>query len=252
MERYFDINKPGYSIKCKLYCEQIREIQHVVVFLHGFGGHKDNKTAARFAEAAMSKFKKMAVLAFDWPCHGSDVRKKLTLEDCGIYLDYVLEYIREELHVTDICAYATSFGGYLTLKYLHEKGNPFRKIAFRCPAVMMYDAMSNRIMTEENRRLLEKGKEAQVGFDRTVKVDQDFVNELREQDVREMEFLDFADDLLVIQGTKDEILPYEEVMKFCDDNVIECILIEDADHRFQDLQKLKLAHSHIIQFFAAR
>ncbi len=251
MERYFDINHPGYSIKCKLYVEQIREIQHVIVFLHGFGGHKDNKTAERFAETAMSKFKKTAVLAFDWPCHGTDVRKKLTLEDCSLYLDYVLEYIRGELHVTDICAYGTSFGGYLTLKYIHEKGNPFRKIALRCPAVMMYEAMYHRIMTEENIKLLERGKEALVGFDRTVKVDQNFINELKAVDIREMDFLDFADDLLIIQGTKDEIIPCGEIQKFCDDNVIECILIEDADHRFQDLQKLKLAHSHIIQFFAS-
>ncbi len=249
MVRYVDINQPGYSIKCKLYCEQIREIKHVVVFLHGFGGHKDNKAAERFAETAMSKFKKMAVLCFDWPCHGSDVRKKLTLDDCSIYLNYVLQYIREELQVTDICAYGTSFGAYLTLKYIHEKGNPFRKIAFRNPAIAMYDALSDRIMTEENQNLLERGKEALIGFDRLVKVDQDFIDELRANDIREMEFYDFAEDILVIQGTKDEILSYEDVQQFCDENVIECILIDNADHRFQDLQKLKLAHSHMIQFY---
>ncbi len=252
MIRYFDINKPGYSIKCKLYCEQIRDIEHIVVFLHGFGGHKDNKAAEHFAAAAMSKFKKMAVLAFDWPCHGTDVRKSLTLEDCTTYLTFVLKYIHEELQVEDICAYATSFGAYLTLKYLHEKGNPFRKIAFRGPAVGMYDAMSHRIMSEENMKLLERGKEALVGFDRKVKVNQILVDELRDTDVRSMEFLDYADDILVIQGMKDEVLDYKEVQRFCDDNVIECILIDGADHRFQDQQKLKLAHSHIIQFFSEK
>ncbi len=250
MVRYLDINQPGYSIKCKLYCEQIREIEHLVLFLHGFGGHKENKAAERFAQAAMSKFKKMAVLCFDWPCHGTDVRKKLTLEDCSIYMDYVLQYIRKELHVTDICAYGTSFGAYLTLKYIHEKGNPFRKIAFRNPAINMYEAMSGRIMTEDNRKLLERGKEALIGFDKMVKVEQAFIDELRENDIRDMEFYDFADDILIIQGTKDEILNYEDVQKFCDENVIECVLIDKADHRFQDLQQLKLAHSYIVQFFA--
>ncbi len=250
MEKYFDINKPGHSIKCKLYCEKIRELEHVTVFLHGFGGSKENKTAAHFADAAMSKSKNMAVLAFDWPCHGNDVKKKLTLDDCSIYLDHVLGYVRDELHVSDICAYGTSFGACMVLNYIYENGNPFRKIALRNPAVDIYEAMSERMMTEENKKLLERGKEALAGFDRLIRVDSSFLDELREKDVRKMEFYDYAEDIFVVQGTKDEVVGREEVVKFCEDNVIEYALIEGADHRFQDLQKLKLAHSYIIRFFA--
>ena len=77
MVKYIDINRPGYSVKCKVYCDAFRDAEHVIVFAHGFGGHKDNKAAERFAQTALSKIKKAAVFVFDWPCHGSDVRKKL-------------------------------------------------------------------------------------------------------------------------------------------------------------------------------
>ncbi len=249
MEKYFDINNPGYSIKCKLYCDAPREIDNCVIFLHGFGGHKDNKAAMRFAENVHSKMKRSAVLTFDWPCHGKDVRKKLTLSDCDTYLSMVLDHVTNEIKAKNIFAYATSFGGYLTLKYISEHGNPFKKIALRAPAVTMYYSMQERVMTPENQAALAKGKEALVGFDRLIKIDNDFISELKSFDVTEKEFIDFADDIIIIQGVQDEIIPEEKVRDFCEDNVLEYIPVEGADHRFQNLDLLKLAHSHIIQYF---
>lgn len=250
MEKYFDINRPGYSVKCKLYCDAPREIDNCIIFLHGFGGHKDNRAAARFAENVHSKMKRSAVLTFDWPCHGKDVRKKLTLEDCGTYLQYVLEYVTEEIGAKNIFAYATSFGGYLTLKYITENGNPFKRIALRGPAVTMYYSMQERIMTPENQTALSKGKEALVGFDRKIKVDREFIEQIKNFDVTEQEYIDYADEILVIHGEADEIIPEETVRNFSEENVLEYIPIPRADHRFQNLDLLKLAHSHIIQFFA--
>lgn len=249
MIKYLDINNPGYSIKCKVICDNFREIEHVVVFAHGFGGHKDNKAAEKFADTALSKIKKLAVYIFDWPCHGKDVRKKLELDDCDTYLTMVIEYIRTEMQVEDICAYGTSFGGYLILKYLHDHGkNPFRKIALRCPAISMGDVMYQNIMTDENRALLKRGKNVMAGFDRTVLVDQKFLDDIRENDIREWEYFDFADDILILHGTKDEMVPFDVSQKFAEDNVIEFIEIENADHRFQDLNKMKLAHSYMVEF----
>lgn len=250
MTKYFDINQPGYSIKCKIMGENIRELKRIILFCHGFGGHKDTKAAEHFADAALSKMKKTAVLVFDWPSHGNDVRSKLTLEDCDTYLSIVLEYIHNTLHVDDVCAYGTSFGGYLILKYLHDHdSNPFRKVALRCPAVSMYNIMYGRVMTEENKAMLAKGKDIQAGFDRKVLVDQAFLDALSDHDIRKWDYLDFADDILIIHGTKDEIVPFDEVKAFTENNVIEFVPIEDADHRFQNLDKMKLAHSHMIDFF---
>lgn len=249
MERFFDINAPGYSVKCKIYCEKIREIDHVIVFTHGFGGHKDNRAAARFAETAMAKFKRIAVMTFDWPCHGSDVRKKISMDDCVTYLDLVLDYIRSEIGTDDIYAYGTSFGGYQLLRYLHIKGNPFQRIALRCPAIPMYEVMRDRIISGNQMDLLEKGKDASVGFDRKVLIGMDFLKEMEACDVRQYEYFDDADQILILHGTKDEIIPEEIVREFSENNVIEYIPIEGADHRFQDLNLMNLANSHIIRFF---
>lgn len=249
MVRYFDINTNGHSIKCKITCDNIRELQHIVIYAHGFGGHKDNKAAEHFAESIQAKMKKVGVLCFDLPCHGTDVKKKLLLEDCFTYFDYVLDYVKNEWPGAKIYLYATSFGGFLAFHYIKRNGNPFVKAAFRCPALKMYDAFAGRILTEENKELLDKGKDILAGFDRKVRIDKPFLEEVKGMDVTELDMLDFADDILIIHGTSDEIIPCDVVKKFADDNVIECIIVENADHRFKDLDKLKLAHSHMIDFY---
>lgn len=249
MEKTFDINRPGVSIKCKIYCDKIREIDSLVLFMHGFGGHKDNQAAAHFAESLMSKVKRTAVLAYDMPCHGSDIRKKITMQDCYTYLEIVLEYIRTELNVNDIYLYSVSFGGFTAFNYIADHGNPFKRAAFRCPAVKMYDSMASRILTEENKELLAKGKDIMAGFDRKIMIDQKFMDEIKMLSDKQLDLIDYADDLLIIQGTSDEIVSCDTVKQFADDNVIECILVENADHRFRDQDKLKLAHSYIIDFF---
>lgn len=250
MVKYFDINEASNSIKCKVICDNFRETKHVVLFVHGFGGHKDNKAAESFAEAAMSKIKNLAVFIIDLPCHGKDVKKKLTLSDCDTYISLTIGYIQNEMKVEDICAYGTSFGGYLLLKYLHDhEKNPFRKIALRCPAVSIGDVMYNRMMTEENRVLLDKGKDIQAGFDRKVLIDKAYLDDLNNHDIRKYEFFDYADDIMIIHGTKDEIVSFDESQKFAEENVIEFIPIDGADHRFQNVDKLKLAHSYMIDFY---
>ncbi|MCQ2524159.1 MAG: lysophospholipase [Lachnospiraceae bacterium] len=252
MVRYFDINNPGYSIKCKIFTESMRDINKVIVFMHGFGGHKDNKACEHFAEAALSKMKKAAVVIFDWPCHGTDVRKKLTLEDCDIYLTMVLDYIKDTW-TDEIYAYGTSFGGYLALKYIHDhESNPFKRIALRCPAISIGEVMYSRILSRESAEALEKGKDVEAGFDRKVLINKAFLDELMDKDIRKWSYLDFADDILIIHGNKDEIVSIDESRNFCDNNVIELIEVEDADHRFQDLNKMKLAHSHMIDFYTGK
>ncbi len=252
MEKYFDINEQKLSIRCKLYCRDPHSIKKVVVFLHGFGGHKDNHACARFAEQTISKYKTTAVLVFDWPCHGSDARNKLSLADCDTYLTLVLDYIRRTWTTDEIYCYATSFGGYLVLKYITEHGsNPFRKIALRCPAIGIFRSMDQVILKPDDKLALEKGKDVAVGFDRLVKINKSFLEELKENDIREREFFDYADDILIIHGTNDEIIPFEEAESFSEDNVITLIPVEGADHRFRNPKQLDQAHSDILKFFFA-
>ena len=170
MEKYFDVNQSGYSVRCKLYCGDVRSIKKAVIFGHGFGGHKDNKAAEKFAGKLISKHKDFCVVTFNWPCHGDDARKNLLLDECDKYLTFVLDYVKKQFETEEIYAYATSFGAFLFLKYIAEHGyNPFRKLALRCPAITIYDSMIHRIMSQDDYDKILKGKPVLVGFDRKIK-----------------------------------------------------------------------------------
>ena len=249
MHRYFEINENGHNIRCKLYCQDLHSIGRVVIFCHGFGGHKDNGAAEKFAERLLSKYKGFAVVTFNLPCHGDDVKKKLSLSDCDTYLTLVNAHVRQKFATDEVYVYATSFGGYLVLKYISEHGNPFRKIALRCPAVNMYDVITSAIMTSSDLEKLGKGKDIPVGFDRKIMVSAAFLEELKENDIRQRDYLDYAEDILILQGTADEIVPFDAGYAFADNNLIECIPIEGADHRFRDPRKMDQAIKLILEFF---
>lgn len=250
MERYFEINEKGRNIRCKLYCGDLHKIRRAVIFCTGFGGHKDNKAAEKFAERLLSKYKETALVTFNWPCHGDDVRKKLCLEDCGGYLDSVIAHVQTHFQPEALYAYATSFGAYMVLKYILEQGNPFKKLALRCPAVDMYGVLRGKIIAPEEWGRLEKGKEIPIGFDRKVMIGLPFLEELQANDIRQRDFLDYAEDILILQGTADEVVSPAETEAFAENNLIEYVPVDGADHRFQDPRKMDTATKHILQFFA--
>ena len=229
-EKYFDINESGYSVRCKLYCNDVRAIKRAVIFGHGFGGHKDNKAAEKFAAKLLSKHKDFCVVTFNWPCHGDDARKNLLLSECDKYLTFVIDYVKKQFETDEIYAYATSFGAFLFLKYIAEHGyDPFRKVALRCPAITIYDSMIHRIMTPDDYEKILKGKPVLVGFDRKIKIGKPFLEDL--------------------EGTKDEVIPIERSAEFADQNVIEFVPMQNGDHRFTDPKIMDLAIHTIISFF---
>lgn len=249
MERYFEINEGGHNIRCKLYYNNIRDIKKVVIFCHGFAGHKDNGAANKFADRVLAKYKDIAVLIFNWPCHGDDVKKTLKLDDCMEYLSTVVQYAKTQYSTEEVYCYATSFGGYLTLKYIAGEGNPFKKIALRCPAVNMFSVLTNTIMNLEEFEEIQKGKSVPVGFDRKIDVSPQFLNELHSEDIQLKDYRNYADDILILHGTEDEVVPFEAVNSFADANLIEFISVEGADHRFQNPVCMELATKRVIEFF---
>lgn len=250
MQKYFDINESGYSVRCKLYCSSVNEVKRAVIFGHGFGGHKDNKAAEKFASKIISKHKDISVITFNWPCHGDDARKNLLLSECDIYLTLVIDHAKKWFGTDELYGHATSFGGYLFLKYIAEHGNPFRKIALRCPSINMYTTITNRLMTADDMEKIRKNKPVLVGFDRKVKIGRQFLEDLREYDISEIDYMDYADDILILHGTKDEVTPFDDSAAFADRNVIEFIPVPNADHRFTDPKTMDFAIHEIIEFFA--
>ena len=249
MEKYFEINEQGHNIRCKLYYNDLSSVKKAVIFNTGFAGHKDNNAAKVFSEKLLSKHRDVMVLVFNWPAHGDDVKKKLNLEDCSTYLKLVINELRTRYSIDQLYSYATSFGGYLILKYISEYGNPFRKIALRCPAIDMYSVLTNTIMQQDEYDRILKGKDVQVGFSRKIVVSKSLLDDLKANDIRERDYLDYADDMLILHGTKDEVAPYDDSLDFAEQNLIEFITVENADHRFQNPAHMSLANKLVMEFF---
>lgn len=250
MEKHFDINEDGYSVRCKLVAsKEARTYERVVICTHGYGGNKDRANIQKFAEKETAKYKTDAVIAFDWPCHGQDARKKLVLSECMEYLTLVVNHVKNVLQAKEIFIYSVSFGGYLTLKYIAEIGNPFRRIALRCPGIRMYDLMRANV-SDDDWTKIEKGKDVMIGMERKMKVDRQLFDDLAASDVRKYEYFDDADDMLILHGTADTTVPIEDSQAFAENNVIEFVPVEGADHPFRDPKLMDFAIHTIIEFFA--
>jgi dipeptidyl aminopeptidase/acylaminoacyl peptidase len=89
-----------------------------------------------------------------------------------------------------------------------------------------------------------------VGFDRKILVGSDFLEDLKCHDIRQLDYLDYAEDILILHGTADEIVPFDSSCSFADNNLIEFIPVENADHRFRDPQKMEFAIKQILSFYA--
>lgn len=250
MEKYFDINEAGHSIRCKEYFEgNRRDVTHWVVACSGFGGNRDNHAVARFAERITGKYRGYGVVTFDWPCHGKDARNRFILSECLEYLKLVNRHVKEVLGAEKIYNYSASMGAYLTLLLIHGSGDPYERIAFRCAAVKLYQAMYDRL-TEEEKEKLEKKGEVKIGYDRKIPITREFLEDLRENDITEYEYFDDADRILMLHGTKDSVVPIRDAEEFADANVIELIPVENADHPFSNPDSMDFAIQKIIAFFA--
>ncbi|MBR6006372.1 MAG: alpha/beta fold hydrolase [Clostridia bacterium] len=244
----FSIHEPPINIRCLMYSGD-SAVKRAVVYCHGFAGNKGTRSAARFAEYMLPKYKDMAVLCFDWPCHGEDVRKKLCLADCDAYLAAVVRCARETLRADEIDCYASSFGGYLALRYIRENGDPFRLIALRSPAVNMYEVLDS-MLTDADRAQIARGKDAPVGFERKIAVGRAFLGELKAADIMAADYSAEAGSILIMHGEKDEVVPFAAAKAFAEKNGIDFIPFPSADHRFSDPKLMTEAIQYVEAFFA--
>ena len=136
MEKNFDINQQGYSIRCKLLIndndKQTRTFDNVVIVTHGFGSHKDTAGTVHL-NTRRDKYKNYAVIAFDWPPHRrADACKKLSLPECMNHLDWVVDYAKTE----PVQTHLQLFDEFRRLHHPalpHRKGAILPEIALRSP-----------------------------------------------------------------------------------------------------------------------
>ena len=94
-----------------------------------------------------------------------------------------------------------------------------------------------------------EGKPILVGFDRKIKVTQAFLDELKAADITQRDFTRLADDILILHGTKDEVVPFDSSKAFAEKNSIRFIPVENADHRFKNPLTMDAAIKEIEEFF---
>ena len=105
-------------------------------------------------------------------------------------------------------------------------------------------------MTNQELERIMKGKEVPVGFDRKVTLDKPYLDQIRAVDLLHEDFTPYMDEVLILHGVRDEIVPFDTVRRFADDQLMEFVPIENADHRFQDPRAMDEAIKAILDFFA--
>ena len=73
--------------------------------------------------------------------------------------------------------------------------------------------------------------------------------ELEEADIQTLDYSEYAHDILILHGTKDEVVPFEAGKRFAGRSNIEFIPVEGADHRFQNPACMEAATKKVIEFF---
>ena len=109
--------------------------------------------------------------------------------------------------------------------------------------------MAERIVKPEEQRALARNKPIEVGFDRKVRITRSFLEEVKAADITQWDFRPLAENILILHGTADEIVPYEAVRAFAEKNDIRFVSVENADHRFVDPLKMDLVIKHITELF---
>ena len=138
MEKAFLLRRGQLAIPCALTVSDDGSPGRVVLGVHGFAGSKDDANQRDLAEE-MALFG-AAAIRFDFPAHGENPEKELTLRGCVETLVAVARYAREEYpEVPDLCLFATGFGAYVTLIALPELLKlPGRvKLVLQTPSVRM-------------------------------------------------------------------------------------------------------------------
>ena len=103
----------------------------------------------------------------------------------------------------------------------------------------------NRVKDENERKSLRE-------MVREAAVDRAFLESLQAQDIAGRDYLPYADDLLILHGTADEVVPFGAVKAFAEENVIEFEAVEGADHRFQNPRHMDAAVARTAAFFDMR
>ena len=215
---------------CKAFMPDDGSVGLAVLAVHGFAGDKESSAIAALAGELCAKGH-AAVYCFDFPAHGAHPSDELSVAACTDALAGVAQYVAGQHPDARKAVFATSFGGYMTLRCLEELSRVFGQFAvvLRAPAVKMAQTLEG-LMGESGITLLEKGCSVEFGYERKLSVGRSFLDELRGYDVCRS----YARPMLVIHGDRDDVVMPADIAEFMELNPLSRLVqINGADHRFK-------------------
>ena len=242
MIKYFSIERK-YPIKCKAFLPSSGKVETVILGVHGFAGDKESSMLSELAKSVDQM--DGALICFDFPAHGdSDGREdELTVENCVHDLLTVAEWIEDAYPTAEKFIFATSFGGYISLISLRTLTN--YKVILRAPAVTMPKVLLESVLKISAEQFEEFGA-VECGFERKITLPYSFYKGLLQYDLCSLKF---DNKTLVFHGDKDDIVPIEDVMEFCESREnVNLIIIKNADHRFKNPGEIESIVSETVQF----
>lgn len=225
--KYFDI-LDRYIIKCKAYLPSSGNVTAVILGVHGFAGDKESSMLSELAKAMEAKGG--ALICFDLPAHGESPQceKDLTVGNCISDLLAAAGWVENTYPTAEKFVFATSFGGYISLLSVHRL-NGYRMV-LRAPAVTMPKVLLESVLKVTSEQFKSMGA-VECGFERRIMLPYSFYEDLIRYNPYDMTC---ETSMLVIHGSKDDIVPIEDVIEFCGNRKnIELVVIENADHRFK-------------------
>lgn len=231
--KYFDL-KREYPIKCKAFIPNDSDVKMFILGVHGFAGDKESSALLELAKAVTPNGG--AVFCFDFPAHGDSptAESKLTVENCKRDLLAVAKWAENTHPAAEKFVFATSFGGYISL--LAADNLTGYKLVLRAPAVTMPKVLLEAVLNLTANQFKKAGI-IECGFERKIRLPYSFYEELVCYDLYEK---NYDNSILVIHGNKDDVVPIDDVVRFCDNRKnTSLVVIDNADHRFKNKGEIK-------------
>lgn len=221
-----------YDILCDFYLPENMQVKKIIIACHGFGGDKNSSAIISLVKHLIPL--NIGVIAFDFPGHGISKTSgyDFTLENCINDVNKIERYIENNFNNIEIGFFATSFGAYVLLLKLSRYRKIYNSIVLRCPAINMKTIFEESILKIDIKDFLNKG-ECELGYERKIIITKNFYNELVENDI--FNIYDTSNKICIIHGTKDNIAPIKDSIKFQEKfkDRVKLYKIIGADHRFK-------------------
>lgn len=228
MEETILLERAGERIPIRLTRAGEAGARQVVLGVHGLGGSSRDPIQAALAEE-MALFG-CDTLRFDFPAHGENPRRELTLSGCVDTLlaaaDYALVCCPQ---ARELCLFATGFGAYVTLVALEQLLE--RPVAIRLvvqtPGVMMHETIL--AMCGISRQTLWAMDEVTFPAPRPFTLTYRFYEELENH----LALMAQPIPMLILQGEEDRYISMAHIRQFRRLNPDSpLVVIPGASHRF--------------------